>query len=53
MMEHQKSGSTLSFFEKLVHNEIGQEVDQNHITSFFQKSLSWQVGHIGPKNSVS
>ena len=39
MMDHQKSGCTLSFFKKLLHNERGQEVGQNHITSFFQKSL--------------
>ena len=39
MMDHQKSGSILSFLKKLVHNERGQEVDQNHITSFFQRSI--------------
>ena len=27
MMDHHKSGFTLSFFLKLVHNEKGQEVD--------------------------
>ena len=42
MMDHQKSGSILSFLKKLVHNERGQEVDQNHITSFFSKKyISW------------
>ena len=36
-MLHHKSGPTLKIFKKLVHNERGQEVDENHITSFFQK----------------